>query len=70
MPVRIYAIDRKTKEETEISENLYFFEEEGIMSLDGDAHHGNYDFRFEFEGEVQTEKFGIENGKLVEWIGT
>lgn len=59
--IRIFAIDRKTKEEHEITDNLWYFEEASIMSFES----SDEDFRLEITiGEV-TEIYYIEEGGKV-----
>ena len=66
--ITIIAIDRKTGEEIDISDNLYFFEENFIRSI-GDDFMSSYDFRFVFEGSTR-EEFETFDGVLYDWIGT
>lgn len=68
--IRLFATDRSTNEEFEITDNLYFFEEAGVLTFEGDGHLSNYDFSFVFEGDVTTHKFRTVNGVLEDWIGT
>ncbi|MBW4580701.1 MAG: hypothetical protein KME42_14140 [Tildeniella nuda ZEHNDER 1965/U140] len=50
--VRIFAKDLKTGEVTEITDWLYFFEEEGIRDLSGEGHGASYTFWIETPDEA------------------
>ena len=67
--IKLFAKDRKTNEEYEITENLYFFEEVGIQNFNGEGHFSDFDFRFVFEKDGSTYEFRTVNGVLEDWTG-
>lgn len=58
--IRIFSIDRKTKEEHEITDNLYYFEEQGYMSFQ----YSSDDYRIEISLAGETTNYWIENGEV------